>query len=133
MITMDDDLNTTLNQLETEVMETLDNPYSTYLVQFPYTVSYSFPDDDHHTSITIESTSQVLRYGRNSHDMELQTQLDQEHSRHTFSKHLMKWVSSRMSEIDPREATVTYGDDIKIDLMTDDQIDEFREGCLNDE
>ena len=130
---MTDHLNTTLNQLETEVMESLDNPYSTYLVQFPYTVSYSFPDDDHHTCITIESTSQVLRYGKNRYDMELQTQLDQEHSRHTFSKHLMKWVSSRMGEIDPREVTVTYGDDIKIDLMTNDQIDEFREGCLNDE
>ena len=130
---MDDELTNTLNQLETEVRETLDNPYSTYLVQFPYTVSYSFPDDDHHTCITIESTSQVLRYGKNRYDMELQTQLDQDHSRHTFAKHLMKWVSSRMGEIDPREVTVTYGDDIKIDLMTNDQIDEFREGCLNDE
>ena len=130
---MDDGLTTTLNQLETEVLETLDNPYSTYLVQFPYTVSYAFPDDGRHTTITIDSTSQVLRYGRNSHDMELQTHLDQDHSRHTFANHLINWVSSRMTEIDPREVTVTYGDDIKIGLMTDDQIDDFRERCLKDE
>lgn len=130
---MDDELTTTLNQLETEVLETQENPYSTYLVQYPYTVSYSFPDDGQHTTITIESTSQVLMYGKNTHDMELQTQSDQDHSRHTFAKHLINWVSSRMSDIEPREAVVNYGHDTKIELMTNGQIDDFRERCLTDE
>ena len=78
-----DNLETTLDQLETKVLETLENPYSTYLVQFPYTCSFTIPDDGNVTRVTIESRSEVLRYGRNNHDMELQTKLDQEHGRHT--------------------------------------------------
>jgi len=128
-----DELETTLDQLETKVLETLENPYSTYLIQFPYTCSFTIPDDGNVTRVTIESRSEVLRYGRNTHDMELQTELDQEHSRPTFAKHLIEWTRDRMHTIDPREVEVSYGDDLTIELMTNEQINEFREECLNDE
>ena len=130
---MTDELETTLDQLETEVLETLENPYSTYLVQFPYTCSFTIPDDGNVTRVTIESRSEVLRYGRNTHDMELQTELDQEHGKSTYAKHLIEWTRDRMHTIDPREVEVSYGDDLTIELMTNEQINEFREGCLNDE
>jgi hypothetical protein len=94
-----DELETTLDQLETKVLETLENPYSTYLVQFPYTCS----------------------------------ELDQEHGKSTYAKHLIKWTRDRMHTIDPREVEVLYGDNPTIELMTNEQIEEFREGCLNDE
>ena len=130
---MTDDLNTTLNQLETEVMETLDNPYRTYSVQFPYTVAFTIPDDGHQTSITIESRSEILRYGRDEQDIHHQMELDQTHGEPIYAKHLISWVSDRLGNINPREVTVTYGDTPTIELMTDDQIVEFREDCLNDE
>jgi hypothetical protein len=95
-----ENLETTLDQLETEVLETLENPYSTYLVQFPYTCSFTIPDDGNVTTVTIESRSEVLRYGRNNHDMELQMQLDQEHGKSTYAKHLIKWTRERMHTID---------------------------------
>ena len=69
--------------MEKDDLEIIYNPYSTYLVQFPYTCSFTIPDDGNVTRVTIESRSEVLRYGRNNHDMELQTKLDQEHGRHT--------------------------------------------------
>ena len=121
------------NKLPGRPSETLDTPYSTYSVQFPYTVSFRFPDDAHHTSITIDSTSEVLRYGRDEHDIHHQMELDQAHGKSTYAKHLINWVSSRLSEIDPREVNVTYGDTFTIEIMTDEQIDQFREDCLNDE
>ena len=122
-----------LGDLETEVMETLNNPYRTYSVQFPYSVSFGFPDDDHHTKITIESRSEILRYGRDEHDIHHQMELDQAHGRPTYAKHLIKWIGDRLWNIDPREVTVAYGDDHTIKLMTDEEIDEFRERCLSDE
>jgi hypothetical protein len=128
-----DELETTLDQLETKVLETLENPYSTYLVQFPYTCSFTIPDDGNVTTVTIESRSEVLRYGRDNHDMEHQTELDQEHGKSTYAKHLIKWTRDRMHTIDPREVEVLYGDNPTIELMTNEQIEEFREGCLNDE
>ena len=130
---MTDELETTLDQLETKVLETLENPYSTYLVQFPYTCSFTIPDDGNVTRVTIESRSEVLRYGRDTHDMNLQMNLDQEHGKLTYAKHLIEWTRDRMHTIDPREVTVTYGDNPTIELMTNEQIEEFREGCLNDE
>ena len=128
-----ENLETTLDQLETEVLETLENPYSTYLVQFPYTCSFTIPDDGNVTTVTIESRSEVLRYGRNNHDMELQMQLDQEHGKPTYAKHLIEWTRDKMHSIDPRQVEVSYGDTPLISLMSNEDIDEFREGCLNDE
>ena len=130
---MTQNLTQTLGELETEVTETLENPYRTYSVKFPYQVSFSFPDDDHHTAITIQSTSEILRYGRDQQNVEHQMELDQAHGRPTYAKHLINWISDRLWNIDPREVTVTYGANPTVEIMTDEQIDEFREGCLNDE
>jgi hypothetical protein len=115
----------TLNQTET-----LENPYSAYSVKFPYTVSFSFPDDDHNTKITIDSTSVMLSYGRDETD--IFHQMDQKHSHATHAKHLINWIDSRLGNIDPREVNVAYGDGHTIKLMTNEEIDEFREDCLND-
>jgi hypothetical protein len=102
-------------------------------VQFPYTCSFTIPDDGNVTTVTIESRSEVLRYGRDTHDMNLQMKLDQEHGKPTYAKHLIEWTRDRMHTIDPREVEVSYGDNPTIELMTNEQINEFREGCLNDE
>jgi hypothetical protein len=130
---MSNELDQTLDQLETKVLETQENPYSTYLVQFPYTCSFTIPDDGNVTTVTIESRSEVLRYGRDEHDIKLQMELDQEHGKPTYAKHLMEWTRDRMHTIDPREVDVSYGDNSTIELMTDEQINEFCERCLNDE
>ena len=60
-------------------------------------------------------------------------ELDQEHGRPTYPKHLIGSVRDKMHTIDPREVTATYGNNPTLEIMTDEQIDEFREGCLNDE
>jgi hypothetical protein len=108
---MTDDTLTNLIKLETE---TLENPYSAYSVQFPYTVSFSFLDDDHNTQITIDSTSVLLSYGRDKTDILHQMKMDQEHGQATHAKPLINWINFRIGNIDPREMNVIYGDSHKI-------------------
>jgi len=98
----------TINPIKLET-ETLENPYSAYSMQFPYTVSFCFPDDDHNTKITIDSTSVLLSYGRDETDILHQMKMDQEHGGPTHAKHLIIWISSRLGNVDPREVNVTYG------------------------
>jgi len=128
-----EELENTLNQLETEVLETLENPYSAYSVKFPYTCSFSFPEDDHHTKVTIETVSETVRFGRNEHDVSLQLDKDQELSRRTYAKHVLQWVSHNLYSIDPEDVELTYGDSHTIDPMTDEEIEDFTQRCLNDE
>ena len=116
-----------------KVMLKLENPYSTYLVQFPYSCIFTIPQDGNVTRVTIDSRSEVMRYGKNEHDIKLQMELDQAHGKATYATHILKWVGDRISTIDPREPTVTYGTSTTIELMSDQQIDNFREGCLKDE
>lgn len=129
---MSDEIDETLEKLEVEVMESLDTPYSTYRVEFPYTCSFTIPDDGHDTRVTIDSRSEVLRYGKNEEDIQLQMQLDLEQGTSTYSKHLIKWVNERLWDIDPREVDVTYGENITVEPMTNDQIEEFKEDCLDE-
>ena len=128
-----DELEATLDQLEKEVLETIENPYFTYRVEFPYSCSLTIPDDGHVTRITIDSRSEMVRYGRNEHDIELQMELDKEHGKPTYAKHLLKWVGDRIGFINPTEVEVSYGDSHIIEPMTDEDIDEFTDRCLNDE
>ena len=130
---MTDNLADTLVNLETEVLEKLDNPYHTYSVKFPWQVSFSFADDDYNTTLIIESKSEVLRYGRNEHDIELQMELDLEHSQTTYAKHLINWVRDRIDSIDHREVAVTYGDNLTIEVMSAEEIEDFRQDCLSHE
>ena len=61
-----DELDTTLDTLEQEVMDELENPYRPYSVIFPYEVRFTIPDDDHNTEITIRTRSEEVRLDRKS-------------------------------------------------------------------
>jgi len=124
------ELDETLGQLETEVLETIDNPYSTYRVEFPYTCSFTIPDDGNITRVTIESRSEVLRYGRDEHDIKLQMELDQEHGKPTYAKHILNWVGDRIGSVDPKEVDVSYGESHSIKPINSEQIQECIDNFL---
>ena len=63
------ELKTTLENLHKEVMAELDNPYRPYRVEFPYQVTFSTPQDDHNTQITITTRSEEIRFGQNETDV----------------------------------------------------------------
>ena len=74
-----------------------------------------------------------MRYAKSEEDIRLQMELDLEQGKRTYAKHILKWVSNKFYNIDPRDVDVSYEDITSIDLMTDEEIDTFREDCLNEE
>ena len=109
------------------------NPYSTYKVTFPYKCSFSIADDGHETKITIETKSEVIRYGRSKSDIELQMHLDRNDSRPIYAKHILNWINNRLYKISPTDVAIDYGDDQVIELATPEDVEEFKNSCLNDE
>ena len=75
---MSESLTYALHKIEGLVTDALGNRHSTFSVKFPYKVNFTFPDDDHNITITIDTTSEALRYGRDEQDIFLQMQLDQD-------------------------------------------------------
>ena len=130
---MTNELDASLGQLETQVIETIENPYSTYRVEFPYTCSFTIPDDGNITRVTIESRSEMVRYGRDEHDIKLQMELDQEHGKPTYAKYILNWVEDRIGSVDPREVDVSYGESHSIKPINNKDIQWFIEGFLENE
>ena len=129
---MTEELETTQDTLEQEVLDELENPYKPYSVIFPYEIRFTIPDDGHNTEITIRTRSEEVRYGRNVKDILLQKELDNRYGRDTYSKHILDWVGKRLPSIDPRECDLEYVGTPTVSLMDHQQVKEFAEGCLTD-
>ncbi len=69
----------------------------------------------------------------NALDSPFQKFRDQELSKRTYAKHVLQWVSQNLYSIDPEDVELTYGDSHTIDPMTDEEIEDFIQRCLNDE
>ena len=130
---MTEELETTLDTLEQEVIDELENPYRPYSVIFPYEVRFTIPDDNHNTEITIRTRSEEVRFGRNEKDILLQKGIDNRYGRITYSKHILDWVFKRLGTIDPKECDLEYVGTPTVTPMVHGQMKEFAEGCLTDE
>ena len=130
---MTDALDTTLDTLEQEVLDELENPYRPYQVIFPYEVRVTIPDDGHNTEITIRTRSEEVRFGRNEKDIFLQKELDNRYGRITYSKHILKWLGEKLPSIDPRECDLEYVGTPTVAPMDHQQVKDFTERCLSDE
>jgi hypothetical protein len=130
---MTEELESTLDTLEQEVLDELENPYKPYSVIFPYEIRFTIPDDGHNTEILIRTRSEEVRYGRNEKDILLQKELDNRYGRDTYSKHILNWVAKRLGTIDPRECDLEYVGTPTVSLMGHKEVKEFSEGCLTDE
>jgi len=128
-----DELDMTLDTLEQEVIDELENPYRPYSVIFPYEVRFTIPDDNHNTEITIRTRSEEVRFGRNEKDILLQVEINKRYGRDTYSKHILNWVGKRLGTIDPRECDLGYVGTPKVSPIDHGQMKEFAEGCLTDE
>jgi hypothetical protein len=123
---------TTLDTLEQEVLDELENPYEPYSVIFPYEIRFTIPDDGHNTEITIRTRSEEVRYGRNEKDILLQKELDNRYGRDTYSKHILNWLGKRLPSINPRECDIEYVGTPTVSLMGHKEVKDFNEGCLTD-
>jgi len=130
---MIEELKTTIDTLEQEVLDQLENPYRPYRVIFPYEIRFTIPDDGHNTEITIRTRSEEILFGRNEKDILFQKELDNRYGKDTYSKHILDWVGKRLGTIDPRECDIEYVGTPTVSLMGHKEVKEFSEGCLTDE
>ena len=130
---MTDQLDTTLDTLEQEVLDELENPYEPYRVVVPYEVSFTIPEDAHNTEITIRTKSEEVRYGRNEKDILLQKEIDNQLSRKTYSKHIINWVRERLWYIDLDECDLEYTGNPSVSPMTKKEVKDFTETVLNED
>ena len=109
------------------------NLYKTYLIEFPYTCTFTLSGDGGNTEVTIRTRSQELRYGREEKDILEQKELENSHSQETYSKHIIEWVRERLWYVDTEDCTLEFTGTTDISEMTDKDIQEFKERCLNEE
>jgi len=107
-------------------------PYSAFSVKFPYSCTFTIADDDHNTRVTISTRSEAVRYGYDEQDVMKQSELDKLYGSATYAKHIIEWVGERLRYTDPRTVDVDYDGETTFEAMTDDDIDEFRESCLEE-
>jgi len=127
------ELEKTLDELEEEVMDEIENPYLPFEVTFPYVVRLSIPDDGHNTEITIRTRSQEVRFGRHARDILLQKEVDNQYGRETYTKHILDWVSDKLPNIDPRQCNLVYPQEPSVKLLDDHEVREYIEEVLDDD
>jgi hypothetical protein len=123
----------TIDKLEQEVLDELENPYQPYSVAFPYEVRIILSEDGYNTEIIIRTSSEEVRFGRDEKDILLQKAMDNRYGRDTYSKHILDWVSKRLPYIDPKDCDLEYVGTPKVSLIDHRQVKDFIEGFLNNE
>ena len=128
-------MNTTPDTIEDEVLRDIEkpeNPYKRYRVEFPFTCSFTIPEDGHNTKVTIETRSEHLHHAKSEDDVRLQLEKDREIDAPLITKRILKFVRDGMWNVEPREVTVTYHPDYTIELATPEKVQEIVEDFLND-
>jgi hypothetical protein len=125
-----DELEKTLEDLENEVMEELDgNPMKAYKIQFPYSVTFSLSDDDHHTQVIINTTSQEMTFARSGQDALYQKEKNDAVSKNGYTNHIINWVQTRMSPNDTCE--LTYTNSPTVEEMTEEEIETYEREVIS--
>ena len=110
-----------------------DNPYKTYMIEFPYTCRFTFPEDDGNTEVIIKTRSQEVRYGSEEKDILKQKELENSHSQETYSKHIIEWVQERLLGVDVKDCSIEFTGTPKLTVMTNEEIQDYKERCLSGE
>ena len=126
------ELEKTLDELEEEVMDEIENPYLPFEVTFPYVVRLSIPDDGHNTEVTIRTRSQEIRFGRHERDILLQKEVDNQYGRITYAKHILDWVADKLPNINPRNCRVQYPQEPHVRQMDMDDVEEYIDEIIRD-
>ena len=125
----------TLEELEDEVLRDIEkpeNPYKRYRVEFPFTCSFTIPEDGHNTKVTIETRSEHLHHAKSEGDVRLQLEKDREIDGPLNAKRILKFVRDGMWNVDPRDVSVTYHPDYTIELATPEKVQEIVEDFLDE-
>ena len=128
-------MNTTPDTIEDEVLRDIEkpeNPYKRYRVEFPFTCTFTTPEDGYNTRVTIETRSEHLHHAKSEDDVRLQLEKDREIDALLNANRILKFVRDGMWNVEPRDVSVTYHPDYTIELATPEKVQEIVEDFLND-
>ena len=123
----------TIDDLEQEVLDELENPYKPYLVIVPYEVSLTIPDDGHNTEVRIQTKSEEVRFGRTEKDVLLMKEVDGRYGKQGYAKHIVNWVRERLWYVDPNECELEYTREMTVSPMTSKEVKDYMHQVVNDE
>ena len=121
-----------LDELETEVMETLDNPTPSFLIDFPYVVSFTMSQDGHATKVTVETRSETICTAHDEDEVRQELKSHQPDFNTFYVERLIKWLCGNIENVNPVDASVSYGDDFKIRRMTPAEAAAFKRDCTDE-
>ena len=128
-------MNTTPETLEDEVLRDIEkpeNPYKRYRVEFPFTCSFTIPEDGHNTKVTIETRSENLMHGTSESDIRLQVEKDHEIDGPLNAKRTLKFVQGAMWGIEMSDVTVNYHPEFTVELATPERVQEIVQDFLDE-
>ena len=131
-MSMTDDLTNTLDNLETEELETLDNPTPSFLIDFPYVVSFTMPQDGHATKVTVETRSETICTAHDEDEVRQELKSHQPDFNTFYVERLIKWLCGNIDNVNPVDASISYGDDYKISPMTLEDVTAFKRDCTDE-
>ena len=94
-------MNTTPATLEDEVLRDIEkpeNPYKRYHVEFPFTCTFTIPEDGHNTKVTIETRSEHLHHAKLEDDVRPQLEKDSEIDAPLNAKRILRWNVERRTQ-----------------------------------
>ena len=128
-------MNTTPDTIEDEVLRDIEkpeNPYKRYRVEFPFTCTFTTPEDGHNTRVTIETRSENLMHGTSESDIRLQVDKDHEIDGPLNAKRTLKFVQGAMWGIEMSDVTVNYHPEFTVELATPEKVQEIVEDFLDE-
>ena len=129
---MTQNLTHSLDELETEVMETLDKTTPSFLIDFPYVVSFTMPQDGHATKVTLETRSETICTAHDEDEVRQELKSHQPDFNTFYVERLIKWLCGNIDNVNPVDASVSYGDDYKISRMTPAEAAAFKRDCTDE-
>ena len=121
-----------LDELEAEVLETLDNPTSTFRIDFPYVVSFTMPEDGDVTKVTVETRSETICTAHDETEVRQELKSHQPDFNTFYLERLIKWLCRNIENVNPVDASVSYGDDYKFSPMTPVEVTAFKRDCSDE-
>ena len=134
-----DELETTVDKLEQEVIDDLnlefspdENPNKMFSVVFPYQVRFTIPDDEHKTEIVINTQSEEFFTARNKQDVLFQKELSDRYSKTALIKHIQKYVRDELWGVEPEDAHFTYTGKPEVTEMSETRLASFQRELADD-
>ena len=129
---MEDNLETTIDQLENEILEDLgDNPMRPYLIEFPYFVKFVLAEDGYRTEVFINTISEEMTFARTKKDALFQKERSDAISKEGYIKHIVNWVAQEMSRLDLEGCELSYTGSPDITEMTEEELEDYRREVIS--